>query len=68
MVTVPEVHDEIVICRGYSNACETFDGENSVQIVSTKSAHQYACMALFGNQATVVAGSTASVETLTFRL
>jgi len=66
-VTVPEVHDEVVLCRGQSDStdCETFDGEVSIQIASTKTGHNYACMALFRNQATIIAGSTsASVETL----
>ena len=69
LVTVPEVHDEIVICKGLSSAlCETFDGETSKQIASTEAVHDYACMALFRNQATIVAGSeTASVETLAVR-
>ena len=68
VVTVPEVHDEIVICRGGSAACETFDGRISVQIMSTKTSHQHACMALFKNQATIIAGeATATVETLAVR-
>ena len=67
-VTVPELHDEVVICRGESVACETFDGEVSVQIASTKKAHKYACMSLVNNQATIIAGlETATVETLAFR-
>ena len=69
LVTVPEVHDEIVICKGNTAAlCETFDGETSKQIASTEAVHDFACMALFKNQATIVAGdSTATVETLAFR-
>ena len=59
------VHDEIVICKGDSAACEVFDGDISVQIASTKTIHKYACMALFRNEATIVAGQeTATVETL----
>ena len=73
IVTVPELHDEIVICQGYpysgqDGSCETFDGENSVQISNTKAEHNHACMALVNNQATIIAGtSTATVETLAFR-
>ena len=67
-VTVSELHDEIVICKGDTAACETFDGEVSVQIQSTKTAHRYACMALVNNQATIIAGyETATVETLAVR-
>ena len=67
-MTVPELHDEIVICRGESAACETFDGVTSKQIASTETAHKYACMALVNNQATIISGyATATVETLAFR-
>ena len=67
-VTVPELHDEVIICRGDSAACETFDGAISKQIASTETAHIHTCMALVNNQATIIAGyETATVETLAFR-
>ena len=68
IVTVPEVQERILICRGESADCETFDGEISVQSTSTKTTHKYACMALYRNQATIIAGdATATVETLASR-
>jgi hypothetical protein len=66
--SIVTVHDEIVICKGDSADCESFDGEISVQIANTKTIHKYACMALFKNEATIVAGQeTATVETLSAR-
>ena len=68
IVTVSEVHDEVVICKGENAACETFDGSLSKQIASTKTRHYRACMALFRNQPTIIAGyETATVETLAVR-
>ncbi|CAG5105170.1 Oidioi.mRNA.OKI2018_I69.chr1.g1897.t1.cds [Oikopleura dioica] len=65
IITVPEVRDEVVICRGSSSACQSFDGETAKAIASTAASHNYACMALYGGQPLIVAGSaTNTVESL----
>ncbi|CAG5103778.1 Oidioi.mRNA.OKI2018_I69.chr1.g931.t1.cds [Oikopleura dioica] len=58
LVTVPEVHEETILCEGYNGkSCESFDGSVSLAISETKEQHQYSCMALYENQALIIAGS-----------
>ncbi len=65
LVTVPETEEEVVICSGYDSTCESFDGSNSISLSNTKVKHDFACMALYDNQATIIAGQqTNSVEEL----
>ncbi|CAG5104020.1 Oidioi.mRNA.OKI2018_I69.chr1.g1053.t1.cds [Oikopleura dioica] len=65
LVTVKEVHDEVVICEGYTNKCEAFDGNISRSLPNTSIQHKFACLVLLDGQATAVAGEdTSSVETL----
>ena len=68
LVTVPETEEEVIICSGFDSSCESFDGSNSIRLSNTKVKHEYSCMALYDNQATVIAGQTNSVEELYFRL
>ncbi|CBY11184.1 unnamed protein product [Oikopleura dioica] len=64
LVTVPEIKDEVVICGGFDKSCESFDGENSIILSSTKVLHKRGCMALYEGQATLVGGETSRVEAL----
>jgi len=67
LVTVPEIKDEVVICGGFDKSCESFDGENSIILSSTKVLHKRGCMALYEGQATLVGGETSRVEALALR-
>ena len=67
-MTLPEVENEVILCRGESTACESFDGTSSRSLPATNVAHKSACMAIYDNQALIVAGSeTDTVEILSVR-
>jgi len=79
LVTVYETTDKVVLCQGaslipdddddkyvLSKKCETFNGNESVQIAETRNAHKSACMGLNRGQPTIIAGTgsnNGSVET-----
>ncbi|CAG5102599.1 Oidioi.mRNA.OKI2018_I69.chr1.g377.t1.cds [Oikopleura dioica] len=67
IVTVSEIHDEVIICQGSTTKCESFDGDVSVAIAPTRLEHQHAPMCQYEGQAVVIAGSgTETVEALQF--
>lgn len=70
LVTVPEVHEETILCEGNNGkSCESFDGTTSLAISETKEQHRFSCMALYNFQAFVIAGDlTSGTEVLSFRL
>ncbi|CAG5103666.1 Oidioi.mRNA.OKI2018_I69.chr1.g878.t1.cds [Oikopleura dioica] len=64
LVTVHEIHDETILCRGEIE-CEGFDGVSSKPIASTKEKHFFSCMALYDSQPIIIAGiASSSVEAL----
>jgi len=65
LVTLPEVESEVILCIGFDTPCESFDGSVSRSIAPTKVSHRDACMALYEDQALIIAGEdTATVELL----
>ena len=56
LLTVPETTDKVVLCQGFSQKCESFNGVESVVIADTRNAHNSACMGLNQGQATIIAG------------
>ncbi|CAG5104884.1 Oidioi.mRNA.OKI2018_I69.chr1.g1636.t1.cds [Oikopleura dioica] len=65
LVTVPEVHEETILCDGFSaKSCESFDGTTSLAISEMKEMHQSSCMALYNFKAIIIAGYTNGVEVL----
>ncbi|CAG5078362.1 Oidioi.mRNA.OKI2018_I69.PAR.g8966.t1.cds [Oikopleura dioica] len=46
----------VILCQGSTKNCESFDGEKSQSIVSTKVQHESACMAQYKN-APIIVGS-----------
>ncbi|CAG5104187.1 Oidioi.mRNA.OKI2018_I69.chr1.g1135.t1.cds [Oikopleura dioica] len=61
LVTITSGTDSVILCRGSSAHCESFDGESSRAISSTQINHRYACMAEYENVPIIIGGLSPSL-------